>query len=176
MTYNGPATQPFNMTHMFDFHNPYQKDVIVTRVKEDSIYGKIYSDKDATIFKHCITLAGMQNFFESEYNELTVFVPSDKFLRQIYPESIFTNMDSETALRLVRLTTLNYLLPLDVIRDTPVAQYWTIGPLPKQIFITCSKNSCIPPIINNNVFFINDVDVRTSNGIIHKTSDFIFEV
>lgn len=160
---------------MFDFINPFKNQVIVERVKLDSVYGAIHNDPDTTIFKHCVNLAGMKDYLESDYNQVTVFVPCDKFLKQIYPPSIFINLDSETALRMVRQSILGYRLPLELIKQSRVSQYWTIGPMPKQMFVTVSSDKCMPPVINNNIFITDDTYLNTSNGIIHKTSDFVFE-
>lgn len=170
MTYCGPSTQPLNYTHMFNFHNPFAKDVLVETIVPDTVWGQIALDPDATIFGNFVKLAKLQCLLSSPLNKYTLFVPSDSFLRATYNESVFTSVDCEAAMRIVRAATLKYELPPDLLKRSPISQYWTLDL--NELFIAYNPITNYYNVGDATLLNLNNALV-TSNGIIYKTNNFI---
>lgn len=166
----GPNSQSYNMTHMF--HIPdLRKCVSNSQIySKNSLMDIISKEPDFSKFNYIIQLAGLQNTFdncitqESQFNQYTIFIPSDMALSQKIPEAVFINMDRSTARHIVLSNTLHRKITAELIEDSPASTFNTVDKGVK-LFITNFNNTTY---INNNIEVVFK-DLEATNGIIHVT-------
>ena len=135
MTANGPYTQSFNYTHMFDFASPHPNCIHLERYRKNSLYGKIVESPSFSIFKRIVTLAGMNKILDDEQANFTIFIPSDDELLKHYDVNVFANMDRGTALSVVKSSMVDKRIPSELLQYSPISYLFTTYP-PNKIYVT----------------------------------------
>jgi len=159
MTSLGPYSQKFALSHMDRIIgvNTYTQN-------NKSIAGVIKTHSDFTKFRHILAVSGMGNLFDHQNSEITVFVPSDKYLQDVD----VTTIDRASARHIVKSSTLKRKIPSEVIKHSPFSYYHTNHPMNRLFIRNTGDNTTLNSYIN-----IVEFDVVADNGLIHVTDTLI---
>ena len=166
----GPYNESTNFRHMFnipDLRGPLP----VTTLKSNSLANLIAEHPDFSKYRFILELSKLTGLYNDPQANFTVFVPSDRALKQLIPESVFTNMDSATARHIIRTSTLNRNISSAILEDSPAAYFLTKDP-PNRLFIT---NVHGRTYIDNTINVIHK-DMRADNGTIHVIDNLIVPI
>jgi uncharacterized surface protein with fasciclin (FAS1) repeats len=167
MTYNGPYSQSMNFIHMFDIQDlkgPYPKKASYP----NTLLNIIENHPDFKKFHFMVKTAQLEDIFNSEQADFTLFIPSDKFLELNDNENVFVNMDILTARNIVRTSMLNNRISSEILEDSPNSWYYTVNKS-NRLCITNVRNETY---INGNIKVIYK-DIVATNGIIHVIDNII---
>ena len=164
----GPYTESRNLTHTFDI--PDLRGPLPKRTfRADTLACVITSHPDFSMFRHMLSLAQLDNIFDSLQADMTVFIPSDQAL-QAKGISV-TSMDSGTARHVILTSILNRRITRDILEDNP-ASYFLTRSSHNRLFITNINDRTY---INSDINVIHK-DMMCSNGIIHVIDSLIIPV
>ena len=124
-----------------------RKPITTTPTEPNTLIGLLKHNKDFSRFYYMTELAGLHDKFNSPVANLTLFVPSDIYLEEKYPEMLFVNMDRYTAREIVLYHTLNKRITYDMLLSQKAMKLSTM--VDKEIFahILCEN-------IGNGTIFI----------------------
>ena len=168
MTANGPYTQSFNYTHMFDFIDPNANCFKYARYRKNSLYGKLVETNTFSIFKRIVQQADMNNILDNEQANFTLFVPSDEYILKKYGINVFINLDKGTAVSIVKSSMLDKRITSELLQYSPMSYFFTKYP-PNKLYIS---NVNFDMTINCSVKTL-EKDIICDNGIIHVVDDFV---
>ncbi len=163
MVSNGPNSQSYNFTHMFDMQD-IRGTFPITVANPNSLLDIIRTNPDFSKYNYILKLSRLENLFNNIQANFTVFIPSDKALNQQYDESVFVNMDQNTAIHLIKMSMLNDRINGEILRDCPSAYYMTKDEANRILISNYNYNT----YIDNSIRIIK-MDVLAINGIIHIT-------
>lgn len=167
MVSNGPNSQSYNFTHMFDIQD--DRGTFPLRVANtNSLLDIIRTNPDFSKFNYILKLSRLENLFNNIQSNFTIFIPSDKALNQQFDETIFINMDQNTAVHLIKISMLDDRINGEILKDSPSAYYMTKDNA-NRILIS---NYNYKTYINNSIRIIK-MDVLAINGVIHITDGII---
>ena len=93
--YCAPNSQSYDFTSMFDMTD--KRGILpITKPCPGTLLDVIENTPDFSKFNYLVKLANQQEVLNSSQANFTIFVPSDKMLRNI-SDNVFTNMDATTA-------------------------------------------------------------------------------
>jgi len=124
---------------------------------------------EMTKFKSLVEKVEMRPQLTQPQANFTLFVPLDKHVKQ--PKEFFDNLDRGFAKQIVSTSTLPRAIPGDLIRSSPVSLFKSMNS-DQRLYITNIND--ITQI--NNCARIVLYDIKTDNGIIHVTDEFIVPV
>jgi len=160
MTSNGPYTQSYNVTHMFDI--PDLRGSLPKKAYcPNSIMDIIDKHPDMTYMRHMLNISNLADLYGKQQANFTLFVPSDQMLGK-EAENLFINMDDSSARHIVKSSTLNRKITSDILEYSP-SIFMLTQDSPNRLFITNLKGRTY---INNEATIIHK-DMQASNGIIH---------
>lgn len=158
MTSCGPYWQAQNYTHMFDIPD-IRGPLPIVKLCPGSIASIINDNPDFSAFNFILRLSGLQNIYNGLQANCTLFVPSNSVFKDT---NFIKNMDRNTAINIVRNSTLDKIITKDIIQESP-ASIFTTRNNPNNLFIqNISGISEICP----NIHFLQ-FNIRANNGIIH---------
>ena len=163
MTSQGPYTQSFNFTHMYnlgDLRSQSTKYKKIT-VCPNSLLDIIYNHPDFTKMKYMMEISGLESIYNNLQANFTIFVPSDKALSGIR-DDIFLNMDRGTARGIIQSSTLNKKIPSELLTDSMACYFYSLYP-PNRLYMNTIRGELY---INNDIRVIGK-DILATNGIIH---------
>ena len=160
MCSNAPNTQSMNFTHMFKF-NDINGNLPRKCYSKNSIMDIINYHPDFTKFTYIVKLANMDQILNNIQANFTLFVPSDSSIKNL-PNDIFINMDQGEARTIVQSLLLDYRIPSELLKDSPVAYFNTLSPQ-NRLFVTNINGNTNLNNKTNVIFF----DIIAKNGIIH---------
>ena len=164
----GPYTESTNLTHTFDIpdlRGPLPRKTL----RANTLSCIIANHPDFSSFRHMLSIAQLENIFDSLQANITVFIPSDQALKD--KGLLVTNMDGATARHVIMTSSLNRLITRDILEDNPVSYFLTKSPQ-NRLFITNINDRTY---INNDINIIHK-DMLCSNGIIHVIDSLIFPI
>jgi uncharacterized surface protein with fasciclin (FAS1) repeats len=163
MTSQGPYTQSYDFTHMYNLgdlrstSSKYKK----ISVCPDSMLDIIHTHPDFKKMKYMMELSGLETTYNDPQANFTIFVPSDKALSGIN-ENIFLNMDRNTARGIIKTSTINRKIPSELLKDSMACYFYTLYP-PNRLYINSIRNE----LYINDCIRVIGTDIITKNGIIH---------
>jgi len=156
----GPYNEAMNFRHMFDKYDlrgPYP----IAVPSKNSISDIINNSHQFSRFSYILKLSKLEYTYGQQEANFTLFIPTDKSIQHI-PEAVFTNMDIATARNIVKASTVNRKISIDVLRDSP-ASYILTENLPNRLLVTNINGETY---INNNNRLVG-FQAHATNGIIH---------
>lgn len=168
MVSNGPSSQSYNFTHMWDFVDLRGYSYNKKQDHTNSIMKALNTHPDFTKFRYMVKLAKLEGLLSSPQENFTLFVPSDKAIQNL-EEALFINMDNITARHIVKTSMLDRRIPSELLEDSPASYFMTKDP-PNRLFIS---NISGKTYINNNINVIQK-DMIFNNGIIHVVDKLIW--
>ena len=169
MTSSIPYTMSLDNTHMYnirDRRGPLPKKLY----HPSSITSYLRSDPDLTKAYYMLKLARLEDIYDAEQANFTLFVPSDKYMSDI-PEGIFTNMDSGTARAIIQSMTLRNKITAELLAGSGASRYITMNHYNK-LYITSNNNDVY---VNSNALIVSK-DIELENGIVHVINKLITPV
>ena len=158
-------------TNINNYGNTFLKNV-EKKYYEDSIMDILDKNKDFSIFSLIVKRANLEHMLNdiySEYNNFTLFVPTDKYLSYI-PMCYLVNLDPNISRKLVLSSILDNKIPIELL-ETCIS-----------LFVPTKQQNCdlyINKRDDNKVYINNskivDNEIICKNGIIHIVDNFIFE-
>lgn len=137
---------------------------------KNNILGMINNYPDFKIFAYILQKSGFEWRYDQETSNFTVFVPSDSWIRSDpnFKEEDIIAMDKDTAVQIVKNSTVEKLKPLSVLRSD-IQLYLDTMRNASRLYL---RNSMNDTIINNSVKIVK-ANIRVNNGIIHIVSGII---
>ncbi len=156
----GPYTESYNNTHMFnmpDLNVPFSGFAYTP----GSIFGYISENKDFSKFMFLITKAKLESYLNEDQANLTLFVPSDKLLKNI-DENVLANIDLATARHIILFSSLNRKIDYDLLSASPMAYFITKNPTNKILVENLHGRTIL-----NGCSTIVKPNIELGNGMIH---------
>ncbi len=164
----GPDTQSYNYTHMYSFVDYRGTNSQSTRnIVKDTILDFIYNNPNFSRFKMIIERSGMLEQLNNSQANMTLFVPSDDYLRDI-SDPYFYGMDIGLARQILNSSSLNRKIGGELVKSSPVS-YFTTRDSRMRMYVT--NISGITQI--NNCVRVVKYDILLNNGIIHLVDGLI---
>jgi hypothetical protein len=161
----GPYCQITDFTHMWDKRDirpppGYQKPELTPN---NSIYSMINSNPDFTVFSYIIRVANMEMFYYNDIGNYTVFVPSDRYLKERnISERFLLKMDKSTAIQICNYCTLYNSIKQNVLTSNPIV-YLTSMNKNSQLLISNNREKTMIDEYIEIIYF----DIECTNGILH---------
>ena len=156
----GPYSQSLNFTHMWN-----QRDLRgilpLKKYTENSLMYHIDKNPDFSKFKFMVKLAKLETMYDGCQSNFTIFIPSDTLIKDL-GEDLFLNMDQNTAKKIVKSSTLNEKIPIELLEDCKATFIYTID-RPNRLFVSNIRDETF---VNNNAKIVHS-DIMATNGIIH---------
>lgn len=156
----GPDKQSYDFTHMYSFVD-YRSDEHKLCLTKGSIFHYIYSNSKFSKFRKIVEHASMEGQLDSSQADFTIFIPTDDYLRHI-PDWYFDQMDNDTAVRILKSSTLSRQINKDLLMSSPVSYFKTRNPRMRMYVTNISDKTQI-----NNCASVVKYDIVLNNGIIH---------
>lgn len=170
MTANGPSTQSFNFTHFFEKNDLRPKFKTAQKLfSPNNMMGILSSSDDFKIVVQIIKLAELDSLLNDCQSNCTLLIPTDYFLKEKYPETVFANMDKSTARNLILGSMLSRKIPSFLLQSSPCSYYQTKSSGYNKLLVTNISDQCI----FNNTAKLVAADIDCSNGMIQATDDFV---
>lgn len=161
--YCAPNSQSYDFTSMFDMTD--KRGILpITKPCPGTLLDVIENTPDFSKFNYLVKLANQQEVLNSSQANFTIFVPSDKMLRNI-SDNVFTNMDATTAWYIVKSSMIKNKIPSEILEDSPAAYFYTLSEA-NRLFIT---NISGITYVNNTIRVVHK-DISCTNGMIHVTN------
>lgn len=157
MSYISPTQQSFDM------HQYYPKCTKDTKCVQSELYSTISNHPDFKLYKKIMDLSGIAN----NLDDVTMFIPSDYYLSQKYPVNFFDNMDKNTALFLLRISTMNKQIDKNLLKKS-VSSYYPTTDRSYKIHVTNYTET----LLNHNVSVIH-WNYKIGNNLVHVVDDLI---
>ena len=123
--YCAPNSQSYDFTSMFDMTD--KRGILpITKPCPGTLLDVIENTPDFSKFNYLVKLANQQEVLNSSQANFTIFVPSDKMLRNI-SDNVFTNMDATTAWYIVKSSMIKNKIPSEILEDSPAAYFYTLS-------------------------------------------------
>tara|TARA_A100001011_G_scaffold154103_1_gene162544 strand:+ start:372 stop:914 length:543 start_codon:yes stop_codon:yes gene_type:complete len=141
---------------------------------EYTIAGLLQHNPDFSLFNFIVKRAKLEYILNSYDTNLTLLVPSDTYLKALYPEWFFVSMDYLAAKDFVQSHLLNRKVTLEMLMSSEGMRLPTHHRTGRFKSIYCSYTPRINKInINNNARIIEG-NIMLNNGIIHVIDNFVF--
>lgn len=158
--YSGPYSASYNFTSMFNMTDK-RGQLPITKPCPGTLLDIIEKNPDFSKFRYLVKLAAQEEVLNASQANFTIFVPSDKSLKNIN-DNVFINMDTTTAWYIVKSCMVKNKIPSEILEDSPAAYYYTLSE-GNRLFIT---NISGITYLNNSIEVIHK-DIMCTNGIIH---------
>jgi uncharacterized surface protein with fasciclin (FAS1) repeats len=158
--YSGPYSASYNFTSMFNMTDK-RGQLPITKPCPGTLLDIIEKNPDFSKFRYLVKLAAQEDVLNASQANFTIFVPSDKSLKNIN-DNVFINMDTTTAWYIVKSCMVKNKIPSEILEDSPAAYYYTLSE-GNRLFIT---NISGITYLNNSIKVIHK-DIMCTNGIIH---------
>jgi hypothetical protein len=162
MTYCGPTTQSYNMTHM-NFKPLYQPPVSTT-----TIYGKLKANGNFTQFIKILDLSAYKERLNDDQSNFTLFAVPDIVLNGLNP-LIFSNLDRNSATNIISTMLLDNKIDSKTLQQSPVS-YIDSRNVNQSLYVTNIRGETRI----NNCCLVKEFDINCSNGMIHITDGLLF--
>ena len=139
-----------------------------------TISGLLQNNEDFSIFNFLVRRAKLECIFDQYVTDLTVFVPSDSSLRQIYDDSLWVSIDYLAAKNIVLAHILERKVTKEMLMSSEGLRHTTkhhVGPYCSFISSYNPQNQNI--VLNSNAKVV-DSNMMINNGIIHTLDNLIF--
>lgn len=157
----GPDRQSYDFTHMYSFVDYTSDKEPMPCMTEGSIFHFLYNNPKFSRFKQIIEKASMQGQLDSGQADLTIFIPTDDYIRHI-PSQYFDDMDDGLAHQILNASTLNRRIGKDLLTSSPVSYFTTRNRRMRMYVTNISGKTQI-----NNCVSVVKYDILLNNGIIH---------
>jgi len=144
------------------------------RTSEFTLSGLLQHNPDFTLFNYLVRRAKLEYILNDFNTNLTLFVPSDTYLKSLYPEWFFVSTDYLAAKDFVLSHLLNRKITLEMLMSSEGMQLQThhrTGRFKSFYLSYVPKTHEI--LLNNNAKIIEG-NIMVDNGIIHVIDNFIF--
>jgi len=158
--YSGPYSASYNFTSMFNMTDK-RGQLPITKPCPGTLLDIIEKNPDFSKFRYLVKLAAQEDVLNAPQANFTIFVPSDKSLKNIN-DNVFINMDTTSAWYIVKSCMVKNKIPSEILEDSPAAYYYTLSE-GNRLFIT---NISGITYLNNSIKVIQK-DIMCTNGIIH---------
>lgn len=170
MSYIGPNHQMYDIRQYYDMGDIRKTKPSTGVTQEDnSITGVIRKTPDFSIFSHILRTSGMEDKLAGIQADITIFVPSDDFLRKKYSPEYFSKIDRGDALKIILFSTMDRVLNKKILQSSPTSFYPTRD-RSHDMFISNSKYETIIQSYAKVIHWNYKVD----NGIIHVIDDLLY--
>lgn len=160
-----PTTQSLDFTHMYDFTKPR----IPTKYKytPNTMMDFLDSNVQFSIFKYIVIIAGMDGILDSEMSNFTLFLPSDRFIKNKLIMNL-EDLDKQTAIEIVKRHLLNNKIPYATLQSSRSMILNTVCKR-KKILINSEYSEIV---IDDDIRFV-EKDIIMLNGLIHVINGII---
>ena len=139
-----------------------------------TLSGLLQHNPDFTIFNYLVRRAKLEHILNDYVTNLTLFVPSDTFLKNLYPEWFFVSTDYLAAKDFVLAHLVNRKVTLEMLMSSEGMQIQTHHRTGRfKSFYTSYVPGPHEIRLNNNAKIIEG-NIMLNNGIIHVIDNFIF--
>lgn len=159
----GPSTPYFDLQHMYNF-----KDIrtqpgtpIPDQAPPGSVMDFINKNPETQKFKKIIVRSGMQGQFWQVQEDLTVFVPLDRFITD--EQLCFATFDPGTARQIVASSTLSRDIDGYLVTSSPFAYYTTKNRDSRMFITTINRQTTI----NDRASVVATDVFKGNNGRVH---------
>lgn len=167
MTAIGPYSQSTNYTHMFDF-NDLHGNLPKKKYNKDSISDIINRTPRFSFFNQILKTSLYDNIYDDPQANFTIFIVSNDTLKNNV-NTIFSELDILTARYIIKGSTLERKIPVEILKTSPAA-YYTTGTKHSRLLITNDNKNVY---IDNNATIVES-NIIASNGIIHVIDKLIY--
>jgi uncharacterized surface protein with fasciclin (FAS1) repeats len=144
------------------------------KTNEFTLSGLLQHNPDFTLFNYLVRRAKLENILNDFSTNLTLFVPSDAYLKSLYPDWFFVSTDYLAAKDFVLSHLLNRKITLEMLMSSEgmlVQTHHRTGRF--KSFYTSYVPKTHEIRLNNNAKIIEG-NIMVNNGIIHVIDNFIF--
>lgn len=163
----GPYSQSTNYTHMFNFSD-LRGNLPTKKYNTNSISDIINKTPRFSKYNKILKLSQYDNIYDDPQANFTLFVVSDDILNKNV-DTIFSELDILTARYIIKGSTLERKIPIEIFK-TSNAAYYSTGTKQSRLLITTDGNNVY---IDNNAMILQS-NINASNGIIHVIDKLIY--
>lgn len=144
------------------------------KTTEFTLSGLLQHSPDFTLFNYLVRRAKLENILNDFMTNATLFVPSDIYLKALYPDWFFVSTDYLAAKDFVLSHLLNRKVTLEMLMSSDGMRVQTHHRTGRfKSFYTSYVPKTHELRLNNNAKIIEG-NIMVNNGIVHVIDNFIF--
>jgi len=144
------------------------------KTAEFTLSGLLQHNPDFTLFNYMVRRAKLESILNDFTTNATLFVPSDVYLKSLYPDWFFVSTDYLAAKDFVLSHLLNRKITLEMLMSSEGMLIQTQHRTGRfKSFYTSYVPKTHELLLNNNAKIIEG-NIMVNNGIIHVIDNFIF--
>lgn len=137
-----------------------------------SLWDFLNQHEDFSIFKYLVTKAQLEYQFNEIQAEITVFIPSDRYMIKKYPVNTFKNMEKHQALRMINFNSLRNKISMKELLSSGSMKLDTRAR--GHVLYTQSDGDVLTLMGDQGDFaHVIKGDVIVNNAIVHITDTFL---
>lgn len=154
-----PCHQVSDLKHMYDLSDIGCNDK--KSYPDGSLMKIINSDKDFSIFTELIKKAKYESKLSNDQTDFTIFVPSDKHIKNKYSIKYLHNIDDVLARQIIKASMIDRKIDKNLLQSSPISTFPTMNK--SRIKVKTIENITF---LENNILVIGWNKIAT-NGLIH---------